>query len=142
MSEQRTTPWSLDRGDDQLILDAQRHIVAMVFRRVESDAMAANRSLIASAPDLLDACELALSVIRYPSHTEVREMLRNAIALARGEAVRCSGHGETEFCYVQPDGSHVSTEECACYCQTEIHCPVSGHTAIARERDHRVGVRS
>lgn len=44
-----------------------------------------------------------------------------------GELIPCTEHGESSWCYIQDDGSHIDSEECRCFVHHSADCPVDEH---------------
>lgn len=73
-------PWSYDGIDDGIIRTAQREIVAEVMNCHDV-------TLVASAPELLEACKGALDLLRdLSTHPELIEQVSSAIAKAEARS--------------------------------------------------------
>ena len=49
--------------------------------------------------------------------------------------VRCSEHGESDWCYVDDDGQHFDSEYCGCGDRDSLLCRVDGHRRRASVLD-------
>lgn len=90
MSEQKHTPgpWISSYRGFQVLTGDERRTICELKGKIERDEQVANARLIAAAPDLLAACELAYSGFGFPiddeSHNRITNALANAIAKAKG----------------------------------------------------------
>lgn len=48
--------------------------------------------------------------------------------------VSCSEHGNSSWCYVDTNGSHVDFEQCLCLWEPYRECPVEAHARAAEEK--------
>jgi hypothetical protein len=49
--------------------------------------------------------------------------------------IPCTEHGESAWCYVQKDGSHIDSEACRCFMQPSSLCPVDAHRDEAAQKE-------
>jgi len=77
--------WTIGRtAHGKIRIDGDKHAVAEVFELHKGGAGKANASLIAAAPELLAACEAALARMSDINPDVWEDMLRAAIAKAKG----------------------------------------------------------
>lgn len=78
-------PWTLDQSDLGIVIDAEGDPIQTAGSgNVVSEEGYANACLIAAAPDLLAACELALEKDGDLRGATRRGRIRDAIAKAKG----------------------------------------------------------
>lgn len=82
-------PWQYGEFDGELLVATQNHYPAVQIARVSADIYraggdgSANAALIAAAPDLLAACELAVTRLHDNVYEGVRAAALAAIAKAK-----------------------------------------------------------
>jgi hypothetical protein len=88
MSKHTKGPWKTHLVDDTLVVDGNGLIIAHMGGLYLGDAspMEANAKLIAAAPDLLEALEALYAATEQHVTYDVKTVVYNAIAKAKGEA--------------------------------------------------------
>jgi hypothetical protein len=78
----RPGPWSVWEDEGQLQIRDERYILLAVVRPCRKHAKA-NATLIAAAPDMLEALE-AIQVVLTPDATHCHRIIADALAKAKG----------------------------------------------------------
>jgi hypothetical protein len=51
------------------------------------------------------------------------------------KVVRCAGHGDSAFCWIQDDGKHIDDSLCRCLTGSPSNCPIDVHRSDMEVRD-------
>ena len=48
--------------------------------------------------------------------------------------IPCNKHGQSNWCYIQDDGSHIDSERCDCFNEPSEDCPIDEHKHQAENK--------